>query len=119
MSFHSSHYQNQNFSLVFNRVARVALVSLGGSRTAATSETEIFLIIVNSHSSFYKARNPVFAFLLLLSKFYWAKKTAIVRNKHMSIMNTRKVTQYGFLILLQLMLSGVASETSSAKWVLV
>ena len=129
MSFHWRPYQNQNFSLMWHSrrscstrvqscrscLVRVARVSRDGSRTAATSAMELFVIIVNSHLSFYKTTNPAFAFLLSFIENLLSEKTAIVRNKHVSIMNTRKVTQYGFLILLQLMLPGVASETSSAK----
>ena len=53
-----------------------------------------------NHTSFYKTRNPVFAFLLSFIENFSSEKTAIVRKKHVSIMATRKVTQYGFLILL-------------------
>ena len=81
-------------------LVRVALVSRYGSRTAATSEMELFVIIVNSYSSFYKTRNPVFAFLLSFIENLLSEKTAIVRNRHVSIMDTRKITQHRFLILL-------------------
>ena len=77
-----------------------ALVSRYRSRTSATSEMELFVVIVNSHSFFYKTRNPVFAFLLSFIENLLSEKTAIVRKKHVSIMDTRKVTQYRFLILL-------------------
>ena len=69
-----------------------------------------------NYTSLYKTRNPLFDFLpsivllqknksyICFSSFFYRKfvkgKKAIVRKKHVSIMDTRKVTQYGFLILL-------------------
>ena len=43
--------------------------------------------------SVYKTRNPIFAFLLSIIETFLSKKTAIVRKKHVSIMDTREVRQ--------------------------
>ena len=49
--------------------------------------------------SFYKTRNPVFALLLSIIKNFFSGKTAIVRKKHVflmdSRMDSRKVTPCG------------------------
>ena len=45
--------------------------------------------------SFYQTRNPVFAFPLSNIENLLSAKTAIVRKKHVSIMDARKVMQYG------------------------
>ena len=50
--------------------------------------------------SFYKTRNPAFAFLISFTENSLSEKSAIVRKKHASVMDTRKVMQYEFLILL-------------------
>ena len=61
------------------------------------TRVQIFKIACTSinHMSFYETRNPVFAFLLSIIENFLCQKTAIVRQKHVSIMDTRKVMHYG------------------------
>ena len=54
-----------------------------------------------NHTSFYKTRNLYLLFLSFIENFL-SEKTGIDRKKHVSIMDTRKVTseKYGLSILL-------------------
>ena len=45
--------------------------------------------------SFYKTRNPAFALLLSIIENFLSRQTAIGRKKHVSLIDTRKVTQCG------------------------